>query len=75
VSTGEQDLDLQLEKLKMAGCSVVRAASAPSFKSFSQMVPQVALASLVPSRAMRRTAHTRTYAIEANHSRNWLACS
>ena len=37
------------------------------------MLPQVALASSVPARPRRRSAVTSTQAIEANHSRSWLA--
>src|SRR5690348_9916222 len=47
--------------------------SAPILNSLRRIVPQVASANWVCRRAMRRTAQTSTYAIAANHSRNWLA--
>src|ERR1700730_17617757 len=47
--------------------------SAPTFKNLSRMVPQVASAKAVSARPMRRSAQISTEAIEANHSRNWLA--
>src|SRR6516162_5655718 len=37
------------------------------------IVPQVASANWVCRKATRRRAQTSTYAIAANHSRNWLA--
>src|SRR3954451_20129394 len=47
--------------------------SAPIFRSLRRIVPHVAAASAVWASPIRRRAHRRTYAIEANHSRSWLA--
>ena len=45
---------------------------APIFRSFRRMVPQVALASSVWARPMRRSAVSTMQAIEANQSRYLL---
>src|SRR3954465_8571929 len=47
--------------------------SAPIFRSLRRIVPQVAAAAPVWASPIRRKAHRRTEAIEANHSRSWLA--
>src|SRR6516162_9687205 len=47
--------------------------SAPILNSLRRIVPQVASANWVCRKATRRRAQTSTYAIAANHSRNWLA--
>jgi len=45
---------------------------APIFSSVVRIVPLVALASRVPARPRRRSAHIKTYAREENHRRSWL---
>src|SRR6266404_1747069 len=46
---------------------------APILNSLRRMAPQVASARSVVCKARRRRLLTRTYAIEANHRRSWLA--
>src|SRR5260370_23399980 len=46
---------------------------APILNSLRRTVPQVASARSVVCKARRRRPLTRTYAIEANHRRSWLA--
>ena len=43
---------------------------APIFSSLSRIVPQVARANWVNGKPIRRNALSKTYAIEANHSRS-----
>src|SRR5512132_4244991 len=47
---------------------------APSLSSFRRMVPQVACASSVCGRPIRRKASSRTEANDENHSRSWFRC-
>jgi hypothetical protein len=51
----------------------LRVTWAPIFSSVNLIVPQVALSSRVWASARRRSATIRTYAMEANHRRSWLA--
>ena len=44
--------------------------SAPILRSFKRIVPQVARASSVPARPMRRSAQSNTYAMDANQRRS-----
>ena len=50
-----------------------RRTWAPILSSARRSVPQVASANWVWRRPMRRSAQSRTQAIEANHRRSWLA--
>src|SRR5918999_764173 len=50
----------QLEAMAMRMRRTLRVTRAPIFKSFRRMLPQVAVASSVPARPMRRSAATST---------------
>ena len=70
----KEDIDRLADAMATVTRRTLSLTRAPIFSSLRRIVPQLARANWVNGNPIRRRALSSTYAIEANHRRNWLAC-